>query len=115
MAFVCVESLRSLWSGEMRRVEVGGRAILLVHVAEGVRAYEDRCVHQGVALSKGRLSGNTLTCSAHDWEYDARCGRGINPGSTQIRRYAVRVVDDEVCVDPDLLEAERKGPGADGA
>jgi toluene monooxygenase system ferredoxin subunit len=111
MTFRKASHLDELWSGEMAAVTIQGRAVLLVHVGGQVRAFEDRCVHQAVPLSVGRLRDHTLTCSAHEWEYDATTGRGIHPANTQLRQYAVKIENDTVWVDVDQVIAERSGPG----
>jgi nitrite reductase/ring-hydroxylating ferredoxin subunit len=88
-----------LWVGEMRGVVVDGVPVLLVGLDDGVRAYEDRCLHKGVALSAGRLSGTRLVCSVHAWEYDVSSGRGLNPASVCLRSFPVRVAGDDIEVD----------------
>ena len=90
-----------LWIGEMAGVKVDGRAVLLVNVEGTVCAYEDRCLHRAWPLSLGKLAGRRLVCAAHEWEYDACTGRGINPGGVALRRYDVEVVAGEIMVDVD--------------
>jgi nitrite reductase/ring-hydroxylating ferredoxin subunit len=99
-----------LWLGEMKAVVVGGRAVVLLRVAGGVRAYDDRCAHRGVPLSEGELCGDVLTCTTHLWQYDARTGCGVNPESAQLRARPVRIVDGaiEVDIDADLTEQPRR-------
>ena len=46
-----------------------------VRVAEGVFAFDDVCPHRGTPLSQGSLSGTTLTCAAHTWEFDVTSGK----------------------------------------
>jgi toluene monooxygenase system ferredoxin subunit len=84
-------ALDELRIGEMKGVVLDGRPVLLVRLEDGVRAYADRCSHQGVRLSEGRLEGNRLTCSAHEWLYDAATGRGINPVSASLVAYRSEV------------------------
>jgi nitrite reductase/ring-hydroxylating ferredoxin subunit len=88
-----------LWVGEMKGVVVDGVPVLLVSLEDGVRAYEDRCLHKGVALSAGRLSGTRLVCSVHAWEYDAASGQGKNPERICLRAFPVEVVGEEIRVD----------------
>jgi toluene monooxygenase system ferredoxin subunit len=99
MAFTKAARLDDLWIGEKAQVVVGGMRVLLVRLDEGVFAFEDRCMHQGVALSEGRLVGRTLVCSAHAWEYDACTGRGINPRGTALRGFPVKLEDGDVLID----------------
>jgi toluene monooxygenase system ferredoxin subunit len=89
----------ALWIGEMAGVKVDGRAVLLVNVEGTVCAYEDRCLHRAWPLSLGKLAGGRLVCAAHEWEYDACTGRGINPGGVALRRYDVQVVAGQILVD----------------
>lgn len=99
MSFRKVASIDSLWMGEMMGVIVGNEKVLLVNIDGAIRAYEDRCPHKGVELSKGRLSGNVLICSAHEWEYDVCSGQGINPASARLREFEVRLDAGDISVD----------------
>lgn len=105
MAFLPAMRLEELWIGEMRGVVIDGVPVVLVRLEDGVRAYEDRCAHQAVKMSEGRLAGEVLTCRAHEWSYDARSGAGLNPESARLRRVAVKVEAGEILVDVG-------GPGA---
>jgi nitrite reductase/ring-hydroxylating ferredoxin subunit len=116
MSFRRGATLDELWVGEMKGVVVDGVPVLLVSLDDGVRAYEDRCLHKGVALSAGRLEGTKLVCSVHAWEYDVASGRGLNPGSVCLRAFPVRLVGDEIHVDVDDPGAARdrvRVPGDD--
>jgi toluene monooxygenase system ferredoxin subunit len=87
-----------LWEGEMLGVELDGVPVLLVNIEGEIRAYRDRCAHQGARLSAGRLHGTTLTCSRHHWTYDLREGRGINPCNVALEPIPVRIDDGRVLV-----------------
>jgi toluene monooxygenase system ferredoxin subunit len=104
MAFVQAAKQDELWPGEVLALRVGGESVLLAAFDSGVVAYEDRCPHQGVPLSKGRLDGCVLTCSAHQWQFDLQSGRGVNPESSRLRRYPVRIEGDAIWVDPKKKE-----------
>ena len=97
-----------LWEGEMVGITVAGRPVLLLHVAGEVHAYEDRCAHLGVRLSGGCLDEHVLTCGAHEWCYDARTGRGINPGNARLRALPCEVRGGVIYVD---VAAREKNDG----
>jgi len=99
MTFTRVAAVEDLWSGELQGFVVDGRKVLLIRSGEVVTAYEDRCAHLGVPLSKGRLEGDVLTCSAHEWQYDIRSGRGINPATACLKAYPVKIDQGQVWVD----------------
>ncbi len=106
MSFHAVARLDEFWSGEMRSVDVAGKKILLVHTHDAVHAYDDRCAHKGALLSQGRLEGHVLTCAVHEWQYDVRDGKGVNPRAACLRRHHVKVEGGVVFVDPDNAEEE---------
>ena len=99
MAFERVAALDELWDGDLRAVDVGGVAVLLVRLGADVVAYADRCAHLGVPMSFGSLSGRVLTCSAHHYQYDAATGQGINPRTARLERFPVEVRGGDVFVD----------------
>src|SRR5271156_6062050 len=89
-------------TGSMREVHVGETAVLLVRIAEAVRAVEAICPHAGGILADGTLSGNRLTCPVHGATFDALTGRvfadpdGVEPpqgGVSPLPVYPPRVVD----------------------
>jgi len=101
MAFVPVLAASLLPPGRMAGVRVGALKVLLVNIAGVVYAYEDRCAHQGVELSRGRLEGTTLTCWAHQWQYDITRGLGLNPLCAALRSFPLKVEEGRILVDLD--------------
>jgi toluene monooxygenase system ferredoxin subunit len=91
----------SLWQGEMLPLEIAGQKLILIDVGGEVQAFEDRCAHLGVPLSRGRLQGHVLTCWAHQWQYDVRTGCGINPQGVALRRLPVEVRGGDIWVEVD--------------
>jgi len=99
VAFEPAGAVDELWDGEMASCTVGGRKVLLVRIGEAICAYEDRCAHLGVALSEGQLDDRVITCAAHQYQYDALTGRGINPRAVCLVRFPVRIDAGTISVD----------------
>lgn len=78
-----------LWDGELLGVFVRRVPVVLLRLPDGLRAYLDRCPHLGARLSEGRLSGVSLQCRVHHWQYDVRSGAGINPKRACLTRLPV--------------------------
>lgn len=97
-AYRRVGPLAELWNGDVVAARVDGIKLVLVRVDDEVHAYEDRCAHLGVELSKGTLDGCVLTCSAHHWQYDVRSGRGINPAHACLSRFPIKIEDGMIYV-----------------
>jgi toluene monooxygenase system ferredoxin subunit len=84
-------------------VRLGPAAVVLCHLDGQLSAYEDACPHLSNPLSQGVLANGVLICAAHEWEFDARTGHGVNPAGECLRRYLVRLDSDRiyVCVEED--------------
>jgi len=89
--FKKVASTDSLWIGERMGVVIDGFPVLLVHMDDGVHAFQDQCPHAGALLSEGYFDGVTITCARHLWQFEAKTGKGVNPMCVQLGRYAVKV------------------------
>lgn len=101
--WVPVSSLDELWAGEMAMVVVDGVQVVLLNIDGEVVAFDNRCPHAGSPLAEGRLEGAKLICAAHEWEFDSRTGKGVNPASACLRPVRVRVDDDVICLDTSVI------------
>jgi nitrite reductase/ring-hydroxylating ferredoxin subunit len=91
-------TLDDVWEGEVRGVNVGGVDIVLCNVDGELFAYEDRCPHLANPLSHGVLQHSTLRCAAHEWEFDARTGQGVNPQTARLKPFPVRLDNDRIFI-----------------
>ena len=92
-------TLDEVWEGEMTEVEIGDHVVLLVGVEGGdVRAFQGVCPHQDIPLSEGKFDGKVLMCRAHQWTFDAKTGKGINPGDCRLAEYPVRIEGNDILV-----------------
>lgn len=91
-------TLDDLWEGEARGVKLGGVDVVVCNVDGELFAYEDRCPHLANPLSHGALNHTVLTCAAHEWEFDARTGQGVNPHAARLKPFPVRLDDDRIFI-----------------
>ncbi len=88
----------------MQACTVDGRALVLCHTREGVRALDDVCTHAYAKMSEGRLRGNRVVCPLHGASFDVQDGRVLaGPATRPLATHRVRIVDGmiEVALDPD--------------
>jgi toluene monooxygenase system ferredoxin subunit len=111
MSFLDALEASELWVGELRQVRLPCGRVLLLRTDAGVFAYEDRCPHLGLPLSAGTLEGDTLTCSAHQFQFDATTGQGKNPSCLRLRAYPVECKAGVIRVDVTPLDPERLDRG----
>jgi nitrite reductase/ring-hydroxylating ferredoxin subunit len=97
--FVAVGSAGSVEDGQMREVVVEDLELVVVNCGGEIRAFANRCPHQGGPLSKGRLEDGVMICPWHLWRFDAVTGRPHFPeGYTPVPRYPVKVEDGQILV-----------------
>jgi 3-phenylpropionate/trans-cinnamate dioxygenase ferredoxin component len=73
--YVSIANADELRDGEMKKVDVDGRELLLARVDGSYYAIDDRCPHMGGDLSKGSLQGSIVTCPKHGSRFDVRDGQ----------------------------------------
>jgi nitrite reductase/ring-hydroxylating ferredoxin subunit len=104
--------------GEVRIVEVGARRVALFCVDGRFHALADRCPHRGAPLcSHGEVvtgievrDGELTTgpahalvrCPWHKWDFEIATGRCAVHPRLRVRRYTVRVEDDDLVVSLNL-------------
>ena len=69
--------------GEVARLEVGGRFVLLARVEGVLYAVSDRCTHGRASLSHGWLDGCQIECPLHQGRFDIRNGMPTSPPCTE--------------------------------
>jgi nitrite reductase/ring-hydroxylating ferredoxin subunit len=84
--------------GTSRAVRADGLDIALFNVDGTVFAIENSCLHQGAALSGGRLCGRPVTCRAHGWRFDVTTGRLGNSTMLGVASFPVSISGDRVLV-----------------
>ena len=77
--YVKVASLDKLPPGEMTRVEIGGRAILLANLDGKLHDCSDICPNQFSNLSYGDLDGEEVSCPLHGAKFNVITGEQL-PG-----------------------------------
>ena len=98
--FQSVCRVSELPEGESATVEVGGRLIALFHHEGQFYAIDDVCPHMGASLGAGYLEEGVVTCPWHAWRFRVTDGTWADNPRIKIPCYPVRVVGDEVQVQP---------------
>ena len=77
----------------MRRVMLGGVAVVIAHVDGRFHAVDDVCGHRGAAFT-GRLEGSLIECPMHFAQFDIRTGEFVaGPDARNLGAHEVREVD----------------------
>ena len=85
-------------AGSGKVVEAGGKAIAVFNCDGTFYAIDNTCKHRGGPLGEGSLSGSTVTCPWHGWEYDVTSGACTMDSSVKVQRFDVKVEGQDVLV-----------------
>ena len=80
-------------------VESDKGKIAVFHVGNDFYAISNACVHRGGSLGDGTVSGETVTCPLHAWEFDLETGKCLTTPGESVQKFKVTVENDEVFVE----------------
>jgi apoptosis-inducing factor 3 len=85
--------------GEMRRLELEGKGVVLAHVEGQYYAFRAGCTHYGGPLNEGVLKSHTIMCPWHHACFDIRNGSRMEPPAlNNLPTYTVRTEGQQVFV-----------------
>ena len=96
--FTKVATTADIPSGSGKVVEVEGKAIAVFNCDGAFYAVDNTCKHRGGPLGEGSLSGKTVTCPWHGWEYDVTSGVCQMDSSIHVQKFDVKVEGDNILV-----------------
>jgi nitrite reductase/ring-hydroxylating ferredoxin subunit len=83
----------------MKRVEIGGRRILLANVDGRFYATADTCTHEDASLSAGSLRGEIVKCPLHGSRFNVCTGQVMEePAAENLKTYPVRVEGESILI-----------------
>ena len=85
-------------AGGGKVIEAAGKTIAIFNCDGSFYAIENTCVHRGGPLGEGSLSGTTVTCPWHGWEYNVTSGACQMDSSVRVQRFDVTVQGDDILV-----------------
>ena len=80
-------------TGAAARFDLDGRRIAVFWDGATWTAVDDTCPHMGASLADGRLYGDELQCSWHDWRYNRTTGQCPVREWARVRVHPVRIED----------------------
>ncbi len=103
--FVEVAGADELRPGQMKRIEVGGRKLLLCNAEGDYYCVDERCSHEDYSLWFGCIQGRKIKCSLHGSYFSLVDGHPLNePADCPLRTYPVRIADNKVEVGLEIPE-----------
>ena len=98
--FVPIFDLDEVEPGQSKAAAVNGRMVAVFNEGGVLKAIDDMCPHMGASLSEGHFENGEVLCPWHAWRFSLDDGSWLDSDKDKVRcgSYAVRVIDDEICV-----------------
>ena len=78
MSQSAVAKSEQIREGAVHVASAGGHSIALTRVSGAVQAFENKCPHLGLSLSRGKIDGGAITCPWHGSKFDICSGKNLD-------------------------------------
>ena len=87
--------------GQMKKISVDEKEIVVSNIDGNYFAIDDTCTHSGASLSEGKLDGSVITCDWHGAQFECKTGKLVKfPAEiADLKSYNVIVESDNVIVE----------------
>jgi nitrite reductase/ring-hydroxylating ferredoxin subunit len=110
VSFFPVAKVADVRPGDIVPVAVGATEMIVYRWRDRFFAAQRRCLHQGADLADGLLLRGAIVCAQHGWRFDAETGVHEMSPENCLVTYTVKVVGDEVLVDPTPIRRSQGAP-----
>ena len=110
-----VGKARELPPGLSRSLWAGGRRVALFNRAGKLFAMDAACPHMGADLGNGSVSGSTLTCAWHHWQFDMASGKGLTRSWACLKLHRLTQEGEDLILDIEDPPTEDESPEAEPA
>jgi nitrite reductase/ring-hydroxylating ferredoxin subunit len=81
--YTSVGQVADFIAGKLKRVQVGGEAVVVGNLNGKIYAITATCTHRGGPLDEGEIDGNSLICPWHGGQFDVTTGKVLSPPPTR--------------------------------
>ncbi len=87
--------------GQMKKISVDEKEIVVSNIDGNYFAIDDTCTHSGASLSEGKLDGSVITCDWHGAQFECKTGKLVKfPAEiADLKSYKVVIESDDIFVE----------------
>jgi len=87
--------------GQLHKVSVEQKEIVIVNIDGDFFAMDDTCTHAGASISDGKLDGSIVTCDWHGAQFDCKTGKleKFPAKINDLKSYQVIIESDDIFVE----------------
>ncbi len=110
--FVKVCSVHDIQDNRAKVVALNGERIAVFKYDKKLSAISNVCKHQNGPLGEGKIIDGCVTCPWHGYQYLPHNGSSPPPFREKVSTYDVKVVDEEVWINPSPYPEGTERPAA---
>lgn len=98
---VAVADENELQPGQMKKIEIAGKKLLLANAGGNHYVVDEMCSHEDFSLYLGCIKDKTIKCSLHGSYFDLETGEPLEePACEAISTYKVIIRDGKIWCNP---------------
>ncbi len=110
--FVKVGSVHDIQDNRAKVIVLNGERIAIFKYDKKLSAISNVCKHQNGPLGEGKIVDGCVTCPWHGYQYLPHNGSSPPPFREKVSTYDVKVVDEEVWINPSPYPEGTERPAA---
>jgi methionine sulfoxide reductase heme-binding subunit len=110
--FVKVGSVHDIQDNRAKVIVLNGERIAIFKYDKKLSAISNKCKHQNGPLGEGKIVDGCVTCPWHGYQYLPHNGSSPPPFREKVSTYDVKVVDEEVWINPSPYPEGTERPAA---
>ncbi len=100
MTFTKVASVSDFMEKKLKRVDMGGRSVMIIMLGDEYHALDSTCTHEDTDMSRGIITGEFITCPLHLSRFSIRSGEVDNPPAEEpLHKYELKIVGNDILLD----------------
>ena len=96
--FVTIAKVGDIPPGTAKSFQLKGLYVAVFNCGGKFYASSNICKHEGGFLADGYLTGTTVMCPLHGWEYQVDSGECLTAPGANLKTYPLQVHGDEIQV-----------------
>ena len=96
--FVKVAKTSDIPAGSGKVVTVNGKQVAVFNCDGKFYAIDNTCKHRGGPLGEGTLTGASVMCPWHGWEYDVTTGACAMDDAIKVQTFSVKIDGEDVVI-----------------
>lgn len=94
-----IGKISDIAEGTGKIFEIEEKSIAVFNVSGNFVGIDNHCIHRGGSLGEGTLSGETVTCPLHGWQYSVTSGKCLSNPAGKLNCFTIKIDDEDIAIE----------------